>query len=96
MKNFPLQINLPVSILREGKRFVAYTTALDLSTSGANYKEVTARFHEAVEIFFQEILHKGTLEEVLRNLGWEKIRTGWMPPVVIAHESQSIRMSLKK
>ena len=96
MKNFPLQINLPVSILREGKRFVAYTPVLDLSTSGVNYKEVTARFHEAVEIFFQEILRKGTFREVLQGLGWEKIRTGWIPPVVIAHESQMIRVPLKK
>lgn len=91
-----LKVNLPVSILREGKRFIAYTPALDLSTSGANYKEVKTRFHEAVEIFFQEILKKGTFGEVLRNLGWEKIRTGWIPPVMIAHESQTIRVSLQR
>lgn len=91
-----LQINLPVSILREGKKFVAYTPALDLSTSGSNYEEVKRRFREAVEIFFQEILRKGTFGEVLQSLGWKKMRTGWMPPVLIAHESQTIRVPLKK
>lgn len=96
MKNFPLQVNLPISILREGKRFIAYTPALDLSTSGTNYKEVKIRFQEAVEIFFQEIVRKNTFKEALQNLGWEKIRTGWMPSVVIAHESQNIRVPLKK
>lgn len=96
MRNFPLQVNLPVSILREGKRFIAYTPALDLSTSGANYKEVKTRFREAVEIFFQEIVRKGTFVEVLNSLGWEKMRTGWIPPVLIAHESQTIQVPLKK
>ena len=96
MKNFSLPISIPVSILREGKKFVAYTPVLDLSTSGADYEEVKARFYEAVGIFFQEILRKGTFEEVLQNLGWEKIRARWIPPVVIAHESQSIRVPLKK
>lgn len=94
--NSLLQVNLPVSILREGKRFVAYTPALDLSTSGTSYQEVKMRFREAVEIFFQEIVRKGTFVEILNNLGWEKMRTGWMPPVVIAHDFQTIQVSMKR
>ena len=92
MKGIHLEVNLPVSILKEGKRFIAYTPALDLSTSGKSYKEVRARFNEIVEIFFEEIISKGTVDEVLANLGWEKVRAKWIPPVVISQESQSVRV----
>ena len=50
-----LQIRIPVSILKEKNRYVAYTPALDLSTSGKTKKEVKKRFSQAVEIFFEEL-----------------------------------------
>lgn len=63
-------VNLPVSFLREADQFVAYTPALDLSTSGNTLEEVKKNFAEAVDIFFKEIISMGTLEEVLLDLGW--------------------------
>lgn len=90
-----LEFQLPVSILREGKKYIAYSPALDLSTSGRNYKEVKRQFTEIVNIFFEELVNKGTLEEVLRGLGWQRIRAGWSPPVLISQESQTIRVSAK-
>ena len=92
MGKLNLEFKLPVSILREGKRFVAYTPALDLSTSGKSYKEVKERFEEIVNIFFEELIKKGTLEEVLRSLGWKRIQAKWSPPIVISQESQTIRV----
>ena len=87
-----LEFKFPVSILREGKKYVAYTPALDLSTSGKNYEEVKRRFSEIVNIFFEELLKKGTLEEVLRDLGWTRLQTKWVPPLVISQESQTIQV----
>lgn len=92
MKQTFIQVNLPVSILREGARFIAYTPALDISTSGRNYEEVKKRFNELVEIFFEEITKKGTLKDVLHELGWEKIHMRWMPPVVVSQELETIRV----
>ncbi len=62
MKKTFLKVKLPVSIFKEGKHFIAYTTALDLSTSGKTYAEVKRRFDEAVKIFFEEIIEKGTFD----------------------------------
>jgi len=92
MSKLNLEIKLPVSILREGKKYVAYTPALDLSTSGRSYEEVKERFEEIVNIFFEEIVKKGTLEEVLLNLGWKRFRAKWNPPIVISQESQIVRV----
>lgn len=92
---FELKVNLPVSILRENKTFIAYTPALDLSTAGKNYEEVKKRFSEIVEIFFEEIIKRGTLEEVLQDLGWKKVQTKWIPPMIISQELETIKVSLQ-
>ena len=91
-----LNINLPVSILREGKRFIAYTPALDLSTSGKSHEEAKERFKEVVSIFIEEVIKKGTLEEVLGDLGWKNIRTKWVPPTLVSQESESFRIPVLK
>lgn len=80
--------SLPVSILKEGSYFVAYTPALDISTSASTFEGVNKRFGELVQIFFEELSQKGTTEKVLSELGWQKIEKKWSPPVVVASESQ--------
>lgn len=57
-----LNINLPVSVLREGKAFVAYSPALDLSTAGKSFDEALKRFDEAVQIFFEEMIEEKNME----------------------------------
>ena len=93
MKKMNIQVKLPMSILREGKKYIAYTPALDLSTSGKTFDEAKKRFGEVVEIFFEEILRKNTTEAVLEELGWQKIHQKWNPPVVVANESQTVTLS---
>jgi len=87
-----LEVKLPVSVLREDKKYVAYTPALDLSTSGKSYDEAKKRFNEIVNVFFEELIRKDTLGEVLRGLGWKRVQAKWDPPVVISQESQSVRV----
>ena len=94
MKKVKLEVSLPVSIFREGKNFVAYTPALDLSTCGKSYKETKKRFNEVVEIFFEEIVKNKTLEEVLQDMGWKRVQKKWMPPVVISQELENINLPL--
>jgi len=85
-----IDYKLPVNFLREGKYYIAYSPALDLSTSGKSFDEVKKRFEEVVQIFFEELLDKGTFEEELFNLGWRKVKGEFKPPVVIANEEVSI------
>jgi predicted RNase H-like HicB family nuclease len=92
-KKIDLKLSLPVSFLREGDCFIAYSPALDLSTSADSFEKAKKRFTEAVEIFFEELLEKGTLNEVLAELGWQKVKKQWMPPVVVAQESVKFDIS---
>ena len=92
MKRF--RIRVPVSIFREGKRFVAYSPALDLSTSGKTLPETRRRFTEAVEILFEELEDLGTTDEVLAGLGWERVRRSWRPPLPVSNDIQDFRVPL--
>ena len=90
-----LGIQLPISIFREDKHYIAYTPVLDLSTSAKSYEEVKKRFHEVVAIFFEELIKKGTLEEVLMDLWWKKVDKKWTPPTLISQESEKFELAVK-
>ena len=92
MKKINLQFNLQVSFLKERERFVAFAPALDLSTSGKSLAEAKKRFEEASLLFFEEIIRKGNLEDVLEELGWQKIKKEWRPPLIISQESEVINV----
>ena len=89
-----MHLNLPLSIFKEGKTFVAYTPALDLSTCGKTFAQAERRFNEAVELFFDEILKQGTLKEVLSDLGWTKTKKEWRPPTLIAHKIEKMQVAM--
>lgn len=77
--------NIPVTFLKEGKTFVAYSPVLDLSTCGATFKEAERNFSEALSIFFEECIKHNTLEKALLACGWKKKAhpPSWHPPFVV-------------
>lgn len=82
------QVTLPVTFLREGDSFIAYTPALDLSTVGDTLEEAKERFDEAVKIFFEEIVKKGTIDQALTELGWQKKNNQFFPPIVVSSQTE--------
>ena len=94
MAKMAFQTKLSINFLREGKRFIAYSPALDLSTSGKTYKEAKRRFQEAAQLFFEETMKKGVLKEVLRDLGWQFKNSEPLPPVSVGNEIQSFKIPI--
>ena len=84
--------NLPVIITKQNSSFVAYSPALDISTSARSPKKVKQRFVELAAIFIEEILEAGTIKEVLSELGWKKIQKVWSPPKVVSSDSIGIQI----
>lgn len=87
-----LFFNLPVVITKQNKRFVAYTPALDISTSGKSEKDVKKRFVELANIFLEEIIEKKTVDDVLSELGWKKVQKIWSPPKIISSQSIGLKI----
>ena len=94
MKKLLANANLPVIFLKEKGQFVAYTPALDLSTSGKTLAQAEQRFMEAAELFFDECHKMGTLNDVLRDLGWKRNRNVWSPPMSVVQNAQTVTIPL--
>jgi len=77
-------LQLKVDFMVQGKSIVAYSSALDISTVGKNREEAKKRFVELVNIFFEELIEAGTLNDVLKELGWKKNRQSWSPPKIVS------------
>ena len=78
-----LSTKLQVHIFKEGNQFIAYCPAFDISTSADTFDEVKKNFEELLDVFIKEVMQKGTLEEVLLDCGWQKVKTPrlhWQPP----------------
>jgi hypothetical protein len=58
-------------IFREGEAYVAYVPALDLSSCGATDAETLRNTREAVRGFLATSADLGTLDEILRESGYE-------------------------
>jgi hypothetical protein len=84
MKETNLSFNLNMIITKQNKRFVAYTPALDICTSGKTEKEAKTRFVELANIFLEELMEMGTINEVLSELGWTKVQKKWTPPKIVS------------
>ena len=88
------QARLPVIFIKEKRQFIAYTPALDLSTSGSTLAQAEKRFIEAARLFIEECQAMGTLDEVLKELGWEKKRKLWNPPGIVGRQIQQVKVPI--
>ena len=84
--------SLPVQIIKQKNRYIAYTPVLDLSTSGRSVVEAKKRFAEIVDLFFEEIIEAGTLHSVLDELGWRKVDKNWQPPQIVSQNSVNFKI----
>lgn len=88
-----VKYNLPVVFFREGKKVIAYTPALDLSTCGNSFDQAKKRFKKMVEMFFEETEN---VEDVLLECGWQKTTPSehWIPPTYIGEIQEEVRVPL--
>ena len=79
------QSRLTVLFIKEGDAFVTYSPALDLSSSGATVEEAKKNFQEALTLFMEECINRGTLPDALASLGWQQVAPNgaWSPPEVV-------------
>lgn len=86
-----ISYSLPVTIFRQGDSFVAYSPVLDLSSAGKTEDDAKRMFLEAVGIFFEELSESGTLDSVLKDLGWTKTDNRLEPPKLAEHSLMSVQ-----
>ena len=92
-----IKAKLDVIFFKEGKKFIAYSPAIDLSTCGDTFAQAKKRFAEAADVFFEETIKMGTIEDVLKECGWKKVsrpKTHWVPPTIIGQSETEVTVSV--
>jgi predicted RNase H-like HicB family nuclease len=64
--------------------FVAYVPALDISSCGATDEEARKNIRDAVRGFLAASADMGTLDEILREAGYEREGEQWRAPEFVA------------
>ena len=81
----PMQdFSFTVNIFKEGDTFVAYVPALDLSSCGATDEEARKNIRDAVRGFLEMSAGMGTLDEILREGGFELEGEHWRDPEFVS------------
>ena len=58
-------------IFQENGTFIAYSPALDLSSSAETYNEAISNFYEMFQLYVESCVESGTLQEDLQAHGWK-------------------------
>ncbi len=82
-------VSIPVHVVRDSGQFVAHCPVLDLATSGRMLEQAQERFKEALDLFIEDLVERGTLDEVLQSHGWHKANTPKPSPYAPATPRQS-------
>ena len=89
------KVLLNVAFYKEGNKFIAYSSALNLSTCGDSMSQAKKRFDEMVRIFIEEVDKMGTLEDVLLECGWKKTghtQKQWQPPIFVGQDQEELKI----
>ena len=78
----PMTVKITIDKRSKDAPFVAYAPELDLASCGPTEEKAKENLHEAVEIFLEEMQGKGKLEEFLKEFGFQKEKSRWIPPRV--------------
>lgn len=66
-----LEFKLPADIKKKGRVFVSQCPLLDVYSQGNSRSEALDNLREAVKLFIESCFQRGTLEQVLRDSGFE-------------------------
>lgn len=89
-----MEIDYTVHIWKEGRQFIAHAMPLDVMSSGETPDAARAALDEAVRAFLLTARDIGTLEEVLRESGYELSDGVWVAPAWVAIEKHSTALSV--
>jgi predicted RNase H-like HicB family nuclease len=65
-----MKIEIVVLLYKDGDYHMAYCPALELSSYGKTESEAKEYFLDALNIFIEDTIKKGTLEKCLLKFGW--------------------------
>ncbi|ALA57737.1 type II toxin-antitoxin system HicB family antitoxin [Nitrospira moscoviensis] len=84
-------IEFDAIIFQEGKSYIAYCPELDVSSCGKDVDEARRNLKTAVRLFIEEADKLGTLDDILKEAGYQRAADGgWKSPRIVSTEVMSL------
>lgn len=84
-------IEFDAIIFQEGNAYVAHCPELDVSSCGKDIDEARRNLKTAVRLFIEEAEKLGTLDDILREAGYQRSTDGrWKSPRIVSTEVMSL------
>ncbi len=65
-----VKVEVQVKLIKDGDYIVAFAPALELSSYAKTPEQAKKAFNEALALFLEDTMERGTLERILLDLGW--------------------------
>jgi predicted RNase H-like HicB family nuclease len=86
-----IPIEFDAIIFQEDKTYVAHCPELDVSSCGKDIDEARRSLKIAVRLFVEEAEKLGTLDDILREAGYQRAADGtWKSPRIVSTEVISL------
>lgn len=79
-KSAEYRFQLEFYVFQEGGNHIAYSPALDISTSGSTFNDAIANFYERFQLYVEYCVAHGTLHNDLLSHGWKFKKESIIPP----------------
>lgn len=87
-----MDIDLTISVWKEGDQYVAQTMPLGVLSSGPTPEAARESVLEAAQCFLLTARDAGTLDDVLAECGYERRDGGWHSPAWVGVERRALKV----
>ncbi len=84
-----MKLAYTVQVWEEDGHFIAHAMPLDVASSGPTPEEARLAVDEAVRLFVNTAAEHGTLDEVLGDAGYRRVRQAWRSPAWLGFEQRT-------
>lgn len=84
-----MQVDYTVQVWKEDGQFIAHAMPLDVASAGDSPEGARQAVDEAVRLFLLTAAEHGTLNEVLEDAGYRRVRREWRGPAWLGVEQRS-------
>jgi predicted RNase H-like HicB family nuclease len=84
-----MKVDYTVQVWLEGRQYVAHAMPLDVASSGATPEAARQAVDEAVRLFLVTAAEHGTLEGILEDAGYRRVRRQWHRPTWLGIEQRT-------
>jgi predicted RNase H-like HicB family nuclease len=89
-----IHVEYTVQIWKEGNQYVAHAMPLDVMSAGATPDAARTALDEAVHLFLMTATDMGTLDDILREAGYDQQEGNWVSPVWVAIERRATEIGV--